>query len=407
MMRILQIVNRVPWPLKDGGALGYYNYIKGYHDAGCEVTVAALNTSKHFVKMDELPADVKRLADWRTSYINNRVKPVDAFLNLFSNKSYNIQRFISKEFEQLLIELLKEKEFDVIVFESLFTAPYVEVVRKDSNALLVLREHNVEYKIWETLAQTERNPIRKWYLNLLTKRLKKIEQNQLNKFDVLTSVTENDSIDFKKIGCVKPILSSPAGVDISRLKVDHTQLEIPSVFHLGSMEWMPNQEAILWFIDKVWNQVVVKHPQLKFYLAGRGMPRSFTQLTTKNMVVVGEVDNAITFMQSKQIMVVPLFAGSGIRVKIIEGMALGKSIITTTLGAQGIDYIDGKHLIIANTANEFIEAIDKLVSNPQLALEIGKNATALVDEQYDNPKVIARVLHFYKEQLDSKKLKTT
>src|SRR5689334_15168071 len=142
-MRILQIMNRVPWPLKDGGALGYYNYIKGYHDAGCEVTVAAMNTSKHFVQMEELPAEVKQLADWRTSYVDNRVKPVDAFLNLFSSQSYNIQRFISPAFEQLLVDLLHEKAFDVIIFESLFVAHYIDIVRMHSKALLVLRQHNV------------------------------------------------------------------------------------------------------------------------------------------------------------------------------------------------------------------------------------------------------------------------
>ncbi len=76
MIKILQIVNRVPWPLKDGGALGYYNYIKGYHDAGCDVTVAALNTSKHFVNINELPDELKNLADWRFSYIDNKVNSV-------------------------------------------------------------------------------------------------------------------------------------------------------------------------------------------------------------------------------------------------------------------------------------------------------------------------------------------
>jgi glycosyltransferase involved in cell wall biosynthesis len=400
-MRILQIMNRVPWPLKDGGALGYYNYTKGYYDAGCDLTVAALNTSKHFVQMDELPTEVKQLADWRTSYVDNRVKPVDAFLNLFSDKSYNIQRFISPAFEQLLIDLLHEKTFDVIIFESMFVAYYMDIARKHSNALVILRQHNVEYKVWETLAQNETKPWKKWYLQLLTERLKKFEHSQLNKADALTTVTENDKNDFIKMGCMKPILSAPSGIDISRLKVDHSNVEVPSVFHLGSMEWLPNQEAIRWFVEQVWNHIAAKHPSLTFYIAGRGMPESFKQLSGKNIQVIGEVENAITFMQSKQIMIVPLFAGSGIRVKILEGMALGKSIITTSLGAQGIEYENGRHLLIANTAKEFIEAIDKLILTPQLAIDLGTHAKALIDEKYDNTKVIAHVLRFYKEQIEA------
>ncbi len=401
MMKILQIINRVPWPLKDGGALGYFNYIKGYHDAGCDVTIAALNTSKHFVNMDELPEEVKKMADWRTSYIDNKVKPLDAFLNLFSNQSYNIQRFISKQFEELLTQLLHEKQFDVIVFEGLFVAPYLDIVSKNSNALMVLRQHNVEYKIWETLAQNESNPIKKCYLNLLTKRLKNYEINALNQFDALTTVTQNDLNDFENMGCTKPIFSSSTGMDISRLKVNHTHIEVPSVFHIGSMEWLPNQEAMLWFIKNVWNKILEKYPNLKFYIAGRGMPDSFKQMHIKNVVMLGEVEDAIMFMQSKQIMMVPLFAGSGIRIKILEGMALGKTIISTSLGAQGIEVEDGKHLLIANTENEFINAIEKLILNPQLAIDLGKNAHALVDEKYDNTKVIARMLNFYTEQINT------
>jgi glycosyltransferase involved in cell wall biosynthesis len=165
------------------------------------------------------------------------------------------------------------------------------------------------------------------------------------------------------------------------------------------MEWMPNQQAILWFIKHVWEPVSEKYTSLKFYIAGRGMPESFLHLNEKNLVCVGEVADAKQFIQSKQIMIVPLFAGSGIRIKILEGMALGKAIISTSLGAQGIDVVNGKHLLIANTATEFIEAIDSLVSNPQLVSDLGNNARKLIEEQYDNEQVIKRLLAFYDEQI--------
>jgi polysaccharide biosynthesis protein PslH len=404
-MKILQIVNRVPWPLKDGGAIGYYNYTKGYHDAGCDVTVAALNTSKHFVDMNLLPVEVKSLADWRTTFIDNKVKPFDAFINLFSNKSYHIERFVSDDFKQLLKNLLQEKKFDVIVFESLFVASYFDAVANNSDALLVLRQHNVEHKIWETLAYEEKGFLKKKYLSLLTIRLKKFEISQLNKFDALTTVTQNDIDDFKNLGCTKPIFSSPTGIDISILKVDDSNLELPSIFHIGSMEWMPNQQAILWFINTVWNNISEKFSELKLYLAGRGMPDSFKQFQNKNLVIKGEVEDAIKFIQSKQIMIVPLFSGSGIRIKILEGMALGKAIISTSLGAQGIDIENGKHLIIADTSEEFIEAISKLVSDIKLASELGNNARKLIEEKYDNTKVIEKMLEFYNDQINTLKTK--
>ena len=171
-MRILQLINRFPWPLKDGGALGYYNFLKGYHDAGCELTCAILNTSKHFVDFEKLPNEVKELADFRLSYIDNKIKPIEALRNLlFSKESYHVVRFISKEFEQLFVNLCKEKQFDVVVFESIFMAPYLNIIRENTKATCVLRAHNVEYEIWQSLAEIENNPIKKFYLNILSNRL--------------------------------------------------------------------------------------------------------------------------------------------------------------------------------------------------------------------------------------------
>src|SRR6478752_3255321 len=173
-MRILQLINRVPWPLKDGGSIMYYQYIKGYAEAGCDVSVAALNTTKHYV--ETIPDELTSIANFHTVKVDNRVKPIPALLNLFSNKSYNVQRFISHDFEKLLTDLLTRHTYDVIVCEIIFMAEYIDVLRKHSNALVVLRQHNVEYRIWETLAQGATNPIKKWYLNLLAKRLEKYEQ---------------------------------------------------------------------------------------------------------------------------------------------------------------------------------------------------------------------------------------
>ncbi len=398
-MKILQIINRFPWPLKDGGALGYYNFTKGYHDAGIDLTVAALNTSKHFVNYNELPDEIKKIAHIHLSYIDNRVKPFDAFLNLFSSKSYHVERFLSKDFENLLLQLCKENAFDVVVFESIFVAPYINIIRLNSHAKCILREHNVEYEIWQSLASIEKNIVKKWYLNLLSKRLKKFEIQQLNKFDGLTSVTQQDADVFKQLGCVKPIHVAASGIDTNRLQPNNTNLEMPSLFHIGSMDWMPNQEAVAWFIENVWNKVELHFPSLKFYIAGRKMPDYFKKYVSKNIIVLGEVNDAISFMQSKAIQIVPLFSGSGIRVKILEGMALGKCIITTSLGAQGIQVENNKHVIIANNANEFIDAIIALILNQNSITQIGKNARHLILNKYDNEIIIQDTLRFYKEGL--------
>lgn len=395
-MKLLQITNRFPWPLKDGGALGYYNFTKGYHDAGVELTLASLNTSKHFVKLEELPQEVLALADIHLSYIDNHVKPWPAFLNLFSKRSYHVERFLSNEFEALLAKLCDEKQPDVVVFESIFVAPYLDVVRQHTKAICILREHNIEYRIWETLAALERNPAKRWYLNLLAGRLKDFELKVLNEFDGISAITSTEKDQLRKAGIHVPMDVFPFGIHTEQLKPDHKQMEVPSVFHLGSMDWMPNQEAMKWFIDQVWSKVHEQMPELRFYLAGRNIPSWFFNYhQDQQVLVVGEVEDAIAFMHSKAIMIVPLFSGSGIRVKILEGMALGKCIISTTLGAQGIDATDGEHILIADDAATFVEKIKFLVQHPEEVTRIGNNAAKLAAEVYDNKKIIDRLLHFY------------
>jgi glycosyltransferase involved in cell wall biosynthesis len=402
-MNILQITNRFPWPLKDGGALGYFNFTKGYYQAGVNLTLASLNTEKHYIRLEELPAHVKEMADIHLTYIDNRIKPWDAFLNLFTKKSYHVERFISKEFELQLEQLCKKKQFDVVVFESIFVAPYLDVIRKDSKAVCVLRQHNIEYMIWETLAQIETSTMRQWYLNLLSGRLKNYELSMLNQFDGISAITEIDKQILLTGGCNKPIEVFPFGIQIDKLIRNQSNIEMPSVFHLGSMDWMPNQEAMKWFIQQVWFDINESFPDLHFYLAGRNIPVSFFDFNNQNNIrVLGEIDDAIGFMNEKAIMIVPLFSGSGIRVKILEGMALGKCIISTDLGAQGIDAIDGEHILKANSAEEFKAKIQYLVTHPEEIIRIGNNAEKLAKAQYDNHKIIDRKLDFYKRLAEAK-----
>jgi glycosyltransferase involved in cell wall biosynthesis len=396
-MRILQLINRVPWPLKDGGSIMYYNYIKGYKDAGCDVTIAAFNTTKHYV--EHIPAELTSIARIHTVNLDNRVKVVPAFLNLFSSNSYNIERFISKEFEQLLIGLLSKNSYDIIVCESLFMAAYTNTLRSNSNALIVLRQHNVEHEIWQTLANGESNFIKKWYLNLLANRLKKYEQNILPAFDALSVVTQNDKYVFEQMGFTKSIHIAPLGIDLIK---SNTEPKPQSLFHIGSMEWEPNKEAITWFVDSVWPKVHQQFPQASLQLAGRKLTQQFPLSYSQGITIKGEVDDAIQFMLNNQIMIVPLLSGSGIRVKILEGMAAGKAIISTTLGAQGIQYTNGKNILIANTENEFYQCVEQLLNNPLLCKTLGAEAQKLIEKEYSNTKVIGEVLNFYKEQINLK-----
>ena len=395
-MKILQICSKIPFPPKDGGSIAMNILTQGLLSAGNEVKVLAINTPKHFIKTEEIDSDYRKITAYESVFIDTSVKPVGAILNLFSNKSYNIIRFYSKEFENKLIDIFSKEQFDIIHLETLWATPYIAVIRKYSKAKIVLRSQNVEFKIWERLAEETSNPIKKKYLQLLAKRLKVYENGLLNSYDAIATITELDSIVFKREGCKIPIIHIPFGIDLVKYKEDKSELENPSVFHIGAMDWRPNADGINWFLKSVWPKVLETHSSIKLYLAGRNMPDWLKNLDAKNVKVEGEVSDSHKFINSKSIMIVPLTSGGGMRVKIIEGMALGKTIISTAVGAEGIEYEDGRNILIANTESDFVQAIDKCLKDLSFSESIGRNARKLVEEKYDNQIICKKLSAFYK-----------
>jgi glycosyltransferase involved in cell wall biosynthesis len=395
-MNILQICNKVPFPPKDGGCIAMNNLTQGMIEVGHNVKVLAINTKKHFIDIEKLPRTYRSKTNIEGIFIDTNVKIPRAFLNLFSTKSYNIERFYSKTFEQKLIELLKSETYDIIQLESLYVSIYVDVIRKYSKAKIVLRAHNIEYKLWEHAARSAKNPLKKVYLNLLAKRLKRYELNSLPSFDAIISITKKDEDLFKITGFVNAIGTFSFGIDFKKSSENNSPVvEYPSVFHIGAMDWQPNIEGVDWFLNKVWGILNIKHPHLKLYLAGRNMSDRMKHLNKPNVIIVGEVENAKNFIQSKAVMIVPLLSGEGMRVKIIEGMALSKTIVTTSIGAEGIDCKNNTHCIIADHPNEFAEAISKCISDKIFYDEIGKNAKLLAFQQYNNDDICKRLTQFY------------
>lgn len=409
-MRILQLCNKFVYPPKDGGAIGIFNYTKAFSALGNEVTVLAMNTSKHPYSIKDLPEEVKKMAEWISIDVDNAVRPFDALISLFRNRSYNIERFISAAYNDRLIELLNEKEFDIIQLEGLYLSPYVETIRAFSEAKITMRSHNIEHEIWQRSAENEKGFLKKIYLRILAKQMRSYEISRLNKYDLMTSVTERDAQMLQSFGCELPMHVCPAPYDETVLKPDKSKMEFPSLFFIGALDWAPNVEGLEWFLKSVWPKLAaplvkgdVQLPErgdLKFYIAGRNADKAKLP-GMKNVVIVGEVENAYDFMNSKGLMIVPLLSGSGIRVKIIEGMALGKTIITTSLGAEGIPCKDGQNILIADTPELFAEKITKCINEKMTFAIIGDNANQFAKQRFSSHEVVKKLLEFFKQNLNN------
>jgi polysaccharide biosynthesis protein PslH len=400
-MKILQLTNKIPYPPRDGGAIATLSLSLSFARQGHQVTLLGMNTSKHYCDMENLPDSITSHIKMESVDVNTDLSFWDAIKNLlFSRLPYNATRFISKNFSNKLIEILQNQKFDVIQLEGLYMAYYIDVIRKHSDALIALRAHNIEHEIWDRTSKQEKSLLRKGYFKLLTRRIKRFKLNKLNKYDLLVPITNRDAEIFHNLGNTRPFCTTPAGFDTGRTQPHRHLIEFPSVFFIGTLDWFPNQEGIIWFLEKVWDKVLQTNPNLQLHIAGRNAPDWIRKIFNKpNVIYLGEIEDAYQFMNCYAIMIVPLFSGSGMRVKIIEGMAMGKTIITTGLGAEGIDITSGVNILIENDAEGFAKRINDLISNRKYFDQIGSNAACFVRDYFDNEKITLTLTEFYKKHI--------
>lgn len=411
-MRILFLCNKSPFPPREGGPMAMNMFIEGLIKAGHQVKVLAINSYKFNISPADIPVRYKEKTGIELIDVNLKLNPLSALTALILKKSYHVSRFISGNFDKRLVSVLQDGHFDIVQLETLFMCPYINTIRQYSTAKIVLRAHNIEHLIWERIASETSNPLKKWYLSQLAHSLRKYEEQAIIQVDGILPITStdaeyfetclqkqngNDNPEKSNSSLMKPvrIQEIPFGVDVSDYEYPDVALEFPSLFSLGSMNWIPNQEGIRWFLDQVWPDIHRQFPHLKYYLAGRAMPVWMQTLNLPNVIVLGEIESASRFLAEKAIMIVPLFSGSGIRIKIIEGMAAGKTVISTTLGAEGIKYTHLSNILIADAPCEFFEMISISVSQPGTSEKVGAAARHLIKTEYKPAILIEKLVSFY------------
>jgi glycosyltransferase involved in cell wall biosynthesis len=390
-MKILQLCPKPLFDPLDGGKIAMRASAEGIQKTGHEVVQWMISTPRH-----PWPKSIPRDYPFQVfnHFTDTRVKVWSAFLNLFSTESYNLIRFRDALLLNKQINWLSENEVDLIQAESIFTLTSIRELLANTKVPIYLRAHNVEYLIWKRMAEQCRNPLKRVYLNLLSKRLKIEEVAICNTCNGMSVMSEIDASLFREAGVRVPIAVVGISTNLTPTQPKNS-LEKKQLFHLGAMDWLPNREGVDWFIHMVWPEIHAALPDWILVLAGKEIPTSYTYLQHQNIHVKPAPDAAV-FMQDEGIMVVPLLSGSGIRVKIIEGMALGKVIITTSIGLEGIPAQSGVNILIANEPADFLRIIKDLIAFPQLAQTISENALTFANEHFRSEVLSQKLLHFYK-----------
>ncbi len=399
-MRILVLTNKLPYPARDGGSIATLNMLSGLRAAGNDITCLALNTSKHNFSVEKIPEKLSDTIRFIGVDCDSSIRPLRMLYNLlFSGEPYIAERFNVNKYREKLTWLLNNEQFDLIQLEGPYPGHYIDDIRTCSKAPVSLRTHNVEHLIWGKKATNESHSLKRWYLRNMAVRLERFEMKVVHQSDCLVAISPLDEAFFRSNSYMGPAITIPTGLSLE--EYHQTPLPAgPTLFFIGALDWLPNQEGLTWFLDKVFHRLIAEMPELEFHIAGRNAPARFVKRLHHNRIIYhGEVDDAREFIQSYRIMVAPLLTGSGIRIKILEGMAMGRPVVTTSVGIEGIHAENKRDLLVADDPESFKDHLIRLVSEEEEATRLVTSARQLIQQNFDTFGLSTRLSQFFKEQV--------
>lgn len=393
-MKILVLAKQCPYPLDDGASIAIHMLSKGLVEAGATVDLLAFNTLKHRYEGDLARRELSHYGSIELVDLDNRPSMIGAALNMLTNESYHVSRFRSAEMKLKLSTTLPNQAYDIVQIESSHLLIYYDLIRTYHSGKIILRAHNVEHQIWlRYQAQLDRK-ILSAYHRIQANRLRKIEEQYIAKMDGIMAVSEVDQAYFKLLN--QHAFVVPIGLDILPSTSEESQaVSSPRFGFIGSMDWAPNQEGLQWLLDRVLTQT---NSDVQIVLAGRNFESAKLDIPNHlNIEILGEIESTSTFWDQVDVLMVPLFSGSGTRVKIIEAFTHQKLVLTTAIGIEGIPATDGEHAVIRDGEGAWHEAINTIMDNWSTYTAIKLNGRQLAENNYEYGRVGAAAMKIYRQ----------
>ncbi len=307
---------------------------------------------------------------------------VELFQNLFSRLPYAVKKYESEGMRQEILRQIEINKPDVVVCD--FLTPSVNVPERLGCAT-VLFQHNVEAMIWKRHYETQRNLLKRLYLYGQWRKMLAFERKECHRYDQVIAVSREDSEMMRQDYQLEQVTDVPTGVDTEFFRPQsNTEMEPVSLVFTGSMDWIPNVDAINWFCNDILPLVRAKVPNVKLTVVGRSPGRELLELAERDssVVVTGRVDDVRPYMESAAAYIVPIRIGGGTRLKIYEAMAMEKPLVSTTVGAEGLPVADGEELLLADTAASFAEAVVRVLRDQPFAHQLAQRAANTVRERF-------------------------
>lgn len=392
-MNILLLTHMYPYPPNDGGRIVTFNTIKYDVKYGNNLTVITLNEKQIKSELDDYCKVHIIEKDTNNDYM-------DMVKNLFSNMPYNLSKYYDDRVLKKIDELFANSSFDLVVIDHLHMAIYGKYIKEKYRTFpVILRQHNVESTIMERFYKNQSNFLIRSYAKLQFSKLYKFEKTIVELFDKCFMITEDDSTRITNMNPRAKTTVIPAGVDVEVYKPinEYEYNDGANIIFLGAMNWLPNEDGAIWFAENIFDKILKKEPKAKFYIVGKNPSDNVKKLHNgNNVIVTGFVEDDKEYISKANVFIVPLRIGGGMRIKILNAMSMGKCIVSTSIGAEGIK-VTGEDICICDTEEEFANNVVQLLNNNERRKQIGINARNTIIEKYSWESICKRVNYEYKQ----------
>ena len=398
-MKILLISPKIPYPANDGHKKSIFGVLKYLSKRGHQIDLVAYRQNQNDSGLDEL----KKYATLFLLDVETNNNLLGMSQNLFSPVPYNLWKYRRSELKKFLKEYFQKSKVDIVQVTNSHMGWVINDLRELTDAPVILRQENLEMEIMRRFAENQKNPFVKFYSSIQYKKFIKYEPELCSKFDLTVLMSKEDE---QKLLALNPNVSSkviPVGVEKSLLELNTMTKEKFSLVHIGSVNWYPNLDGIQWFVGKIFPLVIEEIPEIKLYLYGSDSSNIKLDYKIKSHIVLkGFVEDIWSEISNKELAIVPLRIGSGIRVKILEMLAAGINILTTSLGAEGIPVDDNKHLLIADSPERFAERIVDYMKGKFDSNQISVNGRQLIKDNFVWEKIAEEFEISYKRLVKKK-----
>lgn len=407
-MKILLVTQLLPYPPKGGSPQRVYNllkecaktndidmlafYRKSHQRSPAEID-EAITSLKQFCKKIEIfkiPADQNKIL-WYLLL----------FFNLFSTIPYSVWLYKSRKMKEAIRLYIENSSYDIVEFGEIGLAGYAGMA---SETTRILVHQNVESGLLYRRMKYSKNWLAKLYLFLQSVKLRNYERSAGSIFDFHIAVSEADKKTLLEILPAARIAVIPNGVDTDYFKATDDKMEPNSLIYVGGMTWFPNYDAMLYFIKEILPLIRSEIPDIHLHCIGRQIDNRFHNMAAGNsaLEIHGFVDDIRPLITKSAVFIVPLRIGGGTRLKIVDAMSMGKAIVSTSVGCEGLRIEDGKDIMIANSPRDFTDKVIEILRNPPLQENLMKHARHTAREIYSWQIIAPMLIKAYEEAVMTK-----